>query len=109
MSLSGIAQWRVGRGQEHLAHARNMAQNAALDTRIELGQRIVQQNDRGASDSLFDGGRFREAQCQRHQALLSPRSERSEVTSLQSNQKIISMGTNERLAPADFLRKAGAQ
>jgi hypothetical protein len=29
--------------------------------------------------------------------------------SLQSNEDIVSMGTDERLAPADFLRKAGAQ
>ncbi len=81
----------------------------ALNTRIELGQRIVQQDDRGAADRLFDGGRFRETQCQRHQALLSPRSERAEVTSLQSDEEIVSVGTNERLAPADFLRKASAQ
>ena len=86
-----------------------MAQHAALDTRIELGQRIVQQEHRGAADRLFDGGRFRETQCQRHQALLSPRSERSEVTSLQRNEEIVSVGTNERLAPADLLRKTSAQ
>jgi hypothetical protein len=109
MGLSVIGQWRVGRGQEHLAHAGDMAQDAPLDTGIELGQRIVQQDDRGASDRLFNRGRFRETQCQRHQALLSPRSERSEVTSLQSDEKIVSVGTNERLAPADFLGKASAQ
>jgi len=42
MGLGGIGQWRVGGGQEHLADARDMAQNAFLDTRIELGQRIIQ-------------------------------------------------------------------
>jgi hypothetical protein len=41
--------------------------------------------------------------------LLSPRSERSEVPSLQSDEKIVPVGTNERLAPADLLGKARAQ
>jgi hypothetical protein len=109
MGLSGIGQWRVRGRQEHLAHARDMAQNAPLDTRIKLGQRIVEQDHRGASDSLFNGGRFRETQRERHQALLPPRSERSEVASLPSDEEIVSVGTNERLAPADFLGKASAQ
>jgi hypothetical protein len=108
MGLGGIGQWRVGRRQKHLPHARDMAQHPALDPRIELGQRIIQQDHRSAADRLFDGGRFRETQGQRHQALLPPRPERAEVTSLQSNKEIVSVGANERLTPADFLGKARA-
>jgi hypothetical protein len=61
MRLGGIGHWRVGRGQEDLSHTRDMPQNSALDARIELGQRIVQQEDRRAADSFCDGRCLREA------------------------------------------------
>jgi hypothetical protein len=40
---------------------------------------------------------------------LSPRPERPEVTPLQSNEEIVSMGTYERLAAAHFLWEARPQ
>ena len=70
-------------------------ENARCTSRIELGERIIEQDERTAPRAT-KCRRFQKTKRNRRCTLLSRRAERSQLMAVERKLEIVSMGTNMR-------------
>src|SRR6266542_438432 len=68
-----------------------MLQDPRAGPRVQLGQGIIQQENRRAADRLRHGSPLRQAQRQRHQSLLATRSTAPEITPVEFDHHVITV------------------
>ena len=82
----------------------NLAQHVVPHVGVELGERVVEQQDGRGAGGLGDGQDLRHAQRQRQQALLPPRAERPRVHAVELDGEVVAMRAHQRHAAPQLVR-----
>src|SRR6266542_826786 len=98
-----LPELRVRGGQEHLTRLDHVREDSRADPRVQLGQGIVQQQDRRAAHRLRDGTALGQPQGQRHQPLLAARAEAPEVARIELDHEVVAVRPHQRHPPARLL------
>src|SRR5438034_6720922 len=99
---AGRSRPRIGRGQKYLLSGLDFAQDVVAHTRIELGERVVEQKHRRRARRFRDRQQLGQPQRERQQALLAPRPEHTRIGTLELDEDVIAVRTHQRLPASEL-------
>ena len=80
------------------------SENARRAARVELGERIVEQEERRAAGPLTERSRFEHPQRDRRRPLLARRAEDAQVAAVERDDEIVAMRAGVREPAAQVVR-----